>query len=74
MGKSSDATQTEWLTTNELVEELGIALQTYYNWRQEGRAPKAIQLGKTLKTSRADLNEWLEEHKTTGRTPRVVRK
>ena len=46
----------------ELAEYLGGPVQTIYDWRLSGRAPRAIKLGKHLRFAVSDVQQWLEEH------------
>lgn len=46
----------------ELADYLGVPVQTIYDWRLSGRAPRAFKLGKHLRFAVSDVQEWLEEH------------
>lgn len=46
----------------ELAEWLGIPIQTIYDWRLSGRAPRAHKIGKHLRFALSDVEAWLEEH------------
>ena len=46
----------------ELADYLGVPVQTIYDWRLSGRAPRAFKLGKHLRLDVSDVQEWLEEH------------
>lgn len=52
------------MTSNTLATYLGIAPQTIRRWRLEGRGPKYLRLGDSLKARVAyrpsDVDEWLE--------------
>jgi excisionase family DNA binding protein len=45
----------------ELAEWLGIPIQTIYDWRLSGRAPRAHKIGKHLRFALSDVQVWLEE-------------
>lgn len=49
----------------ELAEYLGVPVQTIYDWRLSGRAPRAFKLGKHLRFAISDVQEWLEERHET---------
>ena len=42
---------------------LGIAVQTLRNWRQEGKGPAYLKIGRSVKYSIDDLKRFLEAHK-----------
>lgn len=46
----------------ELAEYLGVPVQTIYDWRLSGRAPRAFKLGKHLRFAVSDVQQWLEQH------------
>ena len=50
----------------ELAEYLGVPVQTIYDWRLSGRAPRAFKLGKHLRFAASDIAEWLEERHEGG--------
>lgn len=50
----------------ELVEYLGVPVQTIYDWRLSGRAPRAFKLGKHLRFAASDIAAWLEERHEGG--------
>jgi excisionase family DNA binding protein len=45
----------------ELAEYLGVPVQTIYDWRLTGRAPRAYKFGKHLRFAESDIAEWLEQ-------------
>lgn len=45
----------------ELAEYLGVPVQTLYDWRLPGRAPRAYEFGKHLRFAASDIAEWLEQ-------------
>ena len=47
---------------DELAEWLGVPIQTIYDWRLSGRAPRAHKIGKHLLFALSDVQAWLEEH------------
>ena len=44
----------------ELAEYLGVSVQTIYDCRVAGTAPRAIKCGKRLKFAVSDVRTWLE--------------
>jgi excisionase family DNA binding protein len=43
----------------ELAEYLGVPVQTVYDWRVAGTAPRAFKFGKRLKFAVSDVQSWL---------------
>lgn len=41
-------------------------MQTIYDWRLSGRAPRAFKLGKHLRFAASDIAAWLEERHEGG--------
>ncbi|MBP2414256.1 excisionase family DNA binding protein [Arthrobacter stackebrandtii] len=55
----------EWLSPKDICRELQIPEQTFYQWRTKHAGPRAHRIGRHLRISRTDLNEWLattEDH------------
>lgn len=55
----------EWLTPKDICRELQIPEQTFYQWRVKHLGPKAHRIGRHLRISRSDFNEWIastEDH------------
>lgn len=50
----------------ELAEYLGVPVQTIYDWRLSGRAPRAYKLGKHLRFAVSDIAEWQEQRHEGG--------
>jgi excisionase family DNA binding protein len=57
----------EWLTTEELADELKVPISTVYKWRHEGTGPKAHRIGRHTRYKRGDLDRWLETRADTAR-------
>lgn len=49
------------LSPDDLAALIQVPVKTLYNWRWEGKGPKAIKLGKHLRFRRADVEAWLEQ-------------
>jgi excisionase family DNA binding protein len=43
------------LSINELAEYLGVPIKTIYEWRQSGRGPVGIRMGRHLKFAVSDV-------------------
>lgn len=43
-----------------LASELGVPLATLYQWRHEGKGPKALKVGRHLRYRRKDVDAWLD--------------
>jgi excisionase family DNA binding protein len=48
------------LTAPEVAAFLGIPLQTLYQWRVKGVAPRAVKVGRHLRFRRADVEAWID--------------
>ena len=51
------------LTIAEVAEVLRQSIYTVRAWRQEGRGPQFIKLGRRLVCTLGELRRWLEEQK-----------
>ena len=51
----------------ELAEYLGVPVQTIYDWRVSGTAPRAFKFGKRLKFAVSDVQGWLVAHQEATR-------
>ena len=47
------------LTIGELSEYLGIPVATIYDWRVDGKGPRALRIGRHLRFAVADVQAWL---------------
>ncbi|MDD0858400.1 helix-turn-helix domain-containing protein [Arthrobacter alpinus] len=53
------------MTPKDICRELQIPEQTFYQWRVKHLGPKAHRIGRHLRISRSDFNEWIastEDH------------
>ena len=48
------------LSIDELSEYLGVSIKTIYEWRQNGRGPVAVRMGRHLKFAVSDVRAWLD--------------
>jgi len=55
------ASATEWLSLEDIAEELGVPLRTLYAQRSRGVGPRGYRLGKHVRVKRRDLDAWLEQ-------------
>lgn len=53
---------TRLLTTEEVAEQLGVAVNTLYDWRARRPVygPPAIKVGKYLRWRPADVEAWID--------------
>ena len=54
------------MSVEELAEYLGVPVQTIYDWRVAGTAPRAFKFGKRLKFAVSDVQSWLRAHHEAG--------
>ena len=47
------------LTESETARRLGISVSGLRKWRREGQGPRFIRLGRLIRYSVPDLEEWL---------------
>jgi len=55
-------TITEWLSLEEIADELGVPLRTLYAQRSRGIGPRGYKVGKHVRVRRSDFESWLEQH------------
>jgi excisionase family DNA binding protein len=48
------------LDVTELAEYLGVPVTTIYDWRTNGKGPRAYRFGKRLKFALSDIQSWIE--------------
>ncbi|UUZ58213.1 helix-turn-helix transcriptional regulator [Nocardioides sp. B-3] len=48
------------VTITELAEYLGVPVKTIYEWRQTGRGPAGIRIGRHVKFRLGDVQAWLD--------------
>lgn len=49
------------LTPHEVAETLQIPPTTLYQWRHQGKGPRAARIGKHLRYRATDLEAWVTE-------------
>lgn len=52
---------TDLLTTKQVAEYLRVPVATLYQWRYQGRGPRAARVGRHLRYRKADVDRWLEQ-------------
>lgn len=60
------------VTITELAEYLGVPVKTIYEWRQTGRGPVGIRIGRHLKFRLTDVQTWVEGQRDVP-SPRSLR-
>ncbi|MCZ2850014.1 helix-turn-helix transcriptional regulator [Modestobacter sp. VKM Ac-2978] len=50
------------LSAQDVATYLGVPVQTLYQWRVRGIAPRAVKVGRHLRFHRSDLDAWVERH------------
>ncbi|OJU41487.1 MAG: AlpA family transcriptional regulator [Microbacterium sp. 69-10] len=48
------------LNINELADYLGIPVSTIYDWRTNGKGPRAYRFGKRIKFGVGDVRTWMD--------------
>ncbi len=56
---TSQASEHEWLTTEELAELLKVPVQTVRAWRHNGSGPAAVRLGRHVRYRRSTVGAWI---------------
>ncbi|MFF3858710.1 helix-turn-helix transcriptional regulator [Streptomyces sp. NPDC002209] len=50
----------QWLTIDEVIDEIGVPRATFYRWRQLKKGPKSLKLPNgDVRIRRSALNEWI---------------
>ncbi|HVD17594.1 MAG TPA: helix-turn-helix domain-containing protein [Propionibacteriaceae bacterium] len=52
----------QWLTPEELAEELNVPMKTLYVWNHKRKGPAFTRVGKHVRYSRTAVDEWLASH------------
>jgi excisionase family DNA binding protein len=53
----------QYITPQQLAEELGIGEVTLWRWRRDGVGPRFHRVGpRAIRYARADVAEWMESH------------
>jgi len=51
------------LDVGELATYLGVPISTVYDWRTNGKGPRAYRFGKHLKFAVSDVRIWIEQQR-----------
>lgn len=55
--------QEKWMTLSDVAEASSLALSTVYYLHAHGRGPKYSRLGRSVRVTRSDFNEWFEANR-----------
>jgi predicted DNA-binding transcriptional regulator AlpA len=53
----------------DLAAEVKVEVQTIYNWRTAGKAPRAHRIGRRLFFRRSDIDSWIASRADPERRP-----
>ncbi|HVW42276.1 MAG TPA: helix-turn-helix domain-containing protein [Amycolatopsis sp.] len=51
------------LTVAELADYLGVPVATIYDWRVDGKGPRGIRIGRSVKFAVSDVRAWIDAHR-----------
>jgi excisionase family DNA binding protein len=51
------------LSIEDLARYLGVPVATIYDWRVDGKGPRAIKIGRYVKFTLSDVQAWLAERR-----------
>ncbi len=60
--------QKAFVNTHEAAEYLGLAEITLQIWRQNGNGPPYVKIGRAVRYSLQDLDEWVNARKVSSTT------
>lgn len=49
------------LTAAEVAERLRITVKTLYNWRSDGKAPKAVKINGALRWKESTVDKYIDQ-------------
>lgn len=52
------------LTIRQAIAILGISPATFHRWREDGKIPGVITIGRSTKVEKAIFLDWIEDHMT----------
>lgn len=58
----ADRIRREWLSPAQLSEELGVPVNTIYEWNRKGIGPKRHRFGRYVRFRRPDVDRWAAKH------------
>ena len=59
------------MTEPETAEHIGISLSGLRKWRNDGRGPAYVRLGRLIRYRRTDIEEWLEKRMISPAEPKA---
>lgn len=59
------ASRGEWVTPEELADELKVPIDTVYYWNKMGTAPRRSRFGRSIRYTRADVDIWIKSRAVT---------
>lgn len=68
MDTDSHVTLEPLIDVEALARYLGIHKQTIYDWRVEGRGPRAYRIGRHLRFAVGDVRDWVERQREQPQT------
>jgi len=60
------------LSTKEVADAIGIASETVRHWRQTGRGPTVVRVGRYVRYRPEDVESWLDSQSTVPRASGVL--
>lgn len=54
------------MTTEQVAEYLAVPVNTLYQWRHRGIAPRAARVGRHLRWKQVDVDRWLDDQSSSG--------
>lgn len=50
-----------WISVDDLADELQIPKSTIYGWKSRGLGPRWVRVGKHLRAKRTEVDDWLNQ-------------
>lgn len=66
MHDNDDITSDPLLRSEAVAEYLDVALATLEKWRNAGRGPAHVRIGRLVRYRQSDLDRWLREQRVGG--------
>ncbi len=61
--EASDFSLIRLLTIEQLSEYLDVPVPTLYDWRVDGKGPRAVRVGRRLRYTIPDVHAWLDSQR-----------
>ena len=55
-------TENQLMPEREAAKLAGFSIAAFIKWRREGRGPRYIRVGRSIRYRLSDLLNWIEEH------------